>query len=191
MVGIPVAVNWNFDDVEGLFGNFGKPVDGIYEGPAIANITTVVVADSDAVSGSTLDGFQVTDADSVAKYGNQAGRALVTILATGSDAQSLAEYLQRPAPDYWFSDIEVPFIRLSSGQRDAVAALEIGDYIRVSKRFPNVTNPVIEDLSVEGIDHQITPSGHIVRIYTSPVVKVTVLVLDSVTDGILDVNVLG
>jgi hypothetical protein len=186
-----IPINWQFDDVEGLFGNFGKPVDGIYEGPAIANITTVVVADSNAVSGGTLDGFQTTDDDSVAKYGNQAGRALITILATGSDAQSLAEFLQRPGPDYWFSEIEVALAALVDAQRDAVAALEIGDYIRVSKRFPNVTNPVVKDLVVEGIEHQITPSGHVVRIYCSPTTKVTILILDSGTDGILDVNVLG
>ena len=186
---VPIGIGWG--DLDNLFANFGRPVDGIYEGPAIANITTVVVADSAAGVGDTLDGYQITDEDSVAKYGNQAGRALVTILATTSDAQALAEYLQRPAPDYWFSDIEVAFIRLTGAQRTTVAALDIGDYIRVSKRFPNVTNPVVEDLSVEGIEHQITPSGHIVKLYTSPVVKVTVLVLDSATDGVLDVNVLG
>jgi hypothetical protein len=186
---VPIGIGW--DNLDSLFANFGKPVDGIYEGPAIANITTVVVADSAAGVGDTLDGYQITDDDSVAKYGNQAGRALVTILATTSDAEALALYLQRPAPDYWFSDVEVPFVSLTDAQRDTVAALEIGDYIRVSKRFPNVAAPVVEDLAIEGIEHQITPSGHIVKIYTSPTVKVTILILDSGADGILDVNVLG
>lgn len=186
---VPIGIGWG--DLDNLFANFGKPVDGVYEGPAIANITTVAIADSAAGVGSTLDGYQITDDDSVAKYGNQAGRALVTILATTSDAQALALYLQRPAPNYWFSDVEVPFVSLSDAQRDSVAALEIGDYIRVSKRFPSVVAPVVEDLAIEGIEHQITPSGHIVKIYASPTVKVTILILDDGTDGILDVNVLG
>lgn len=186
---VPIGIGW--DNLDNLFANYGKPVDGIYEGPAIANITSVVVADSNAVDGSVLNGYQITDDDSVAKYGNQAGRALVTILATTSDAETLALYLQRPAPDYWFSDIEIPFVSLTAGQRTTVTNLEIGDYIRVSKRFPNVAAPVVEDLCIEGIEHQITPSGHVVKFYTSPTVKVTVLVLDSATDGILDVNVLG
>lgn len=188
-VSVPITID--YDQLESVFGRFGKPVDGIYDGPAIANITSVAIADSNAVDGDTLDGYQITDEESVAKYGNQAGRALVTILASPSDAEALALYLQRPAPDYWFSDIEIPFVSLSDAQRDTVAALEIGDYIRVSKRFPNVAAPVVEDLVIEGIDHQITPSGHVVKLYTSPTVKVTILVLDSATDGILDVNVLG
>lgn len=188
-VSVPITID--YDALESVFGSFGKPVEGIYTGPGIANITTVAIADSSATSGSTLDGYQVTDSDSISKYGNQAGRALVTLLDSPSDAESLALYLQRPAPDYWFSDIEVAFTQLTSGQRTTVAALEIGDYIKVSKRFPNVVAPVIEDLSVEGVQHEITPSGHVMRIFCSPVVKVTILILDSGTDGILDVNVLG
>lgn len=189
MINVPITFDW--DAVPPQTGSFGKPVDGIYSGAAIANVTTVLIADSNATSTSTLAGYQVSEADSIAQYGTQAGRALVTLLAAASDAEALAVYLQRPSPDYWFSDLEIGFLNLTAGQRTTVAALEIGDYIRVSKRFPNVAAPVVEDLCIEGIEHQITPSGHIVRLYTSPTVKVTVLVLDSATDGILDVNALG
>lgn len=189
MINVPISFDW--DAFDALAGSYGKPVDGIYSGSAIANVTTVLIADSNATSTSTLSGYQVSEADSIAQYGTQAGRALVTLLAAASDAEALAVYLQRPAPDYWFSDLEVTFVNLTGAQRTTVAALEIGDYIRVSKRFPNVVAAVVEDLCVEGIEHQITPSGHVVRIYTSPTVKVTILVLDSATDGILDVNALG
>lgn len=178
-VNVPITFNW--DAVDALAGNFGKPVDGIYTGPAIANVTTVLIADSNAVAGSTLTGYQSSEASSIAQYGTQAGRALVTLLAAATDASALAEYLQRPVPDYWFSDIEIAMLNLTAGQRTTLAALEIGDYIRVSKRFPNVAAPVVEDLAVEGIEHQITPSGHVVRLSCSPVVIWTNFILNTST----------
>jgi len=60
-----------------------------------------------------------------------------------------------------------------------VAVLEIGDQIRVSKRFPNVANPVVEDLFVEGIDHKITPSNHTIVLQCSPADLFTVFILDT------------
>ena len=176
-VNVPISID--YDALEAVFGKFGKPVDGVYEGPAISNVTTVAIADSNAVPGDTLDGYQATDTDSVATYGVQAGNVLVTILATPSDAAALAFYLQRPAPDYWFSDIEIQFHRLTDAQRDTVAVLDIGDLIKVSKRFPNVTNPVVEDLFVEGVEHQITPSGHTMKLYCSPATIYADFILDT------------
>ena len=177
MINVPFTID--YDALEAVFGKFGKPVDGVYEGPAITNVSTVAIADSDAVPGDTLDGYQATDTDSVATYGVQAGNVLVTILAAPGDAAALASYLQRPAPDYWFSDLEVQFHRLTGGQQDTVAVLEIGDLIKVSKRFPNVTNPVLADLFVEGVEHQITPSGHTMRIYCSPATVYSDFILDT------------
>lgn len=166
MLNVPFVID--YEALERFQAQFAKPIDGIYEGPAIANVTTVAIADSNAGPGDTLDGYQATDADSVATYGVQAGNVLVTILAAPGDAAALAFYLQRPAPDYWFSDIEIQFHRLTDAQRDTVAVVDIGDLIKVSKRFPNVTNPVVEDLFVEGVEHQITPSGHTMKLYCSP-----------------------
>lgn len=177
MINVPIALD--YDALDRLFANFGKPVDGIYEGPAIQNVSTVLVADSNALTGDQLDGYQISDPDSIDNYGQQAGTALVTLVANAVEAESLAFYLQRPIPTYWFSDIEVPFVRLSNVQRTAVAQLEIGDRITVSKRFPNVTNPVVEELFVEGLEHRITPSGHSVTIYTSPAYVYTDFILDT------------
>ena len=174
---VPFTID--YDALERFQAQFAKPVDGIYEGPAIANVTTVAIADSNAGSGDTLDGFQATDTDSVATYGVQAGNVLITILAAPGDAAALASYLQRPAPDYWFSDIEIQLAALTDVQRDTVAILDIGDFIKVSKRFPNVTNPVVENLFVEGVEHQITPSGHTMRIYCSPATVYSDFILDT------------
>jgi len=177
VINVPISID--YDALEAVFGKFGKPVDGVYEGPAITNVSTVAIADSNAAPGDTLDGYQATDSASVTTYGVQAGNVLVTILAASGDAAALASYLQRPAPDYWFSDLEVQFHRLTAGQRNTVAVLEIGDLIKVSKRFPNVTNPVVENLFVEGVEHQITPSGHTMRIYCSPATVYSDFILDT------------
>jgi hypothetical protein len=177
MINVPIA--WDIEALDRLFANFGKPVDGIYDGPAIVNDVSVIVADSNAVAGDTLDGFRVTDDDSQTAYGAQATRPIVTILANTSEAQALAEYLQVPAPVYWFSGIQLYLGSLTASQQDLVANLDIGDPIIVSKRFPNVAAPVVEQLAVEGIDHQITPrDGHVVTIYTGPTVIYDLFQLD-------------
>ena len=67
MINVPIAID--YDALEAVFGKFGKPVDGVYEGPAITNVSTVAIADSDATAGDTLDAYQATDPDSVATYG--------------------------------------------------------------------------------------------------------------------------
>lgn len=166
MINVPITID--YDALEALFGNFGKPTDAVYQQPALQNVSVVAIADPTATTGDTLDGYQVTDTDSISQYGRQASSALVTILNTPNDARTLAEYLQRPAPAYWFSDIRIPFTLLTDAQRDLIATLDLGDYIVVSKRFPNVANPVVENLLVEGIEHRITPSGHVVTLYLSP-----------------------
>jgi hypothetical protein len=82
-------------------------------------------------------------------------------------------------PQYWFSNIEVLLNGLGDADRDTVCELEIGDQIRVSKRFPNVAQPVVQDLFVEGIEHIINQSSHTVRIYTSPADLYELFLLDS------------
>lgn len=178
---IPVAVNWDFSNVDFLTGRYGQTSpDGIYYGP-VQNVSTVLVADSSAVVGSTLVGSQATDDASVTIYGRQAAGALVTILASSSDAQTLSVYLQRAFPAYWFSDLEVQLNRLNDTQRTAIANLEIGDQIIVSKKFPNMASATVQELFVEGIEHRITQNSHIVTIYTSPTDFILAFVLDTST----------
>jgi hypothetical protein len=87
--------------------------------------------------------------------------------------------LVRPIPEYWFSSIEVLLNAIPAIEMDAVAELEIGDQITVSKRFPNVTNPVVQDLFVEGVEHEITADRHVVRFYCSPATLYEPFLLDT------------
>jgi hypothetical protein len=151
--------------IDKLLGQIGKQDTVTTTQNPIQNSVSVAVADPTATT--TIAGVEASDAASITVYG-RTGRQLVTILANQSQAQSLAEYLVRPAPEYWFSSIEVLLNGLSDGDRDTVAELEIGDQIAVSKRFPNVANPVVQELFVEGVEHDITVDRHVVRLYCSP-----------------------
>ena len=178
---IPVSVNWDFSNFDFLEGRYGQTSpDGIYYG-SVQNVSTVLIADSSADVGSTLVGSQATDDASVTIYGRQAAGALVTILASASDAQTLSTYLQRGFPSYWFSDLEVQLNRLNATQRTTIANLEIGDQLRVSKLFPNMASPTVQELFVEGIEHRITQNSHVVTIYTSPTDLVLAFILDTST----------
>ena len=173
--------------------SFGNQQPILYD---VLNTVTVIVANPDAITtpGTILDGVKATAPDSVTAFGETSAQ-LVVILAdeinpdTGVPfAQDLAGYLVRQIPEYWFSNIEVSFNALTDVQRDLVAVLEIGDQITVSKRFPNVANPVVEDLFVEGISHKIMPSNHTIVLQCSPAVLFTLFILDT---NELDDNEIG
>jgi len=171
-----VAITLDLDGIDRLLGAIGKQDTVTTVQNPIQNSVTVAVADPAA--GTALAGVEASDAASITVYG-RTGRQLVTILANQSQAQSLAEYLVRPAPEYWFSSIEVLLNGLSDGDRDTVAELDIGDQIAVSKRFPNVTDPVVQDLFVEGVEHDITVDRHVVRLYCSPASLYDAFLLDT------------
>ena len=154
----------------------------------VVNNVQVVVADTAVISAPTttvLESVTARAPDSVTTFGETSAQ-LVVILDNSTNpetgvsfAQDLAGYLVREIPVYWFSNIEISMNGISEAQRDLVAVLEIGDQIRVSKRFPNVANPVVEDLFVEGIDHKISPSNHTVILQCSPADLFTVFILDT------------
>ena len=160
---VPISIS--LDGLDRLLGEIGKQQTVTTITNPIVNSVSVAVADPAA--GTALAGVEASDANSITVYG-PSGRQLVTILANATQAGILAEYLVRPAPEYWFSSIEVLLNGIADADRDAVAELEIGDQVKVSKRFPNVTSPVVQELFVEGVEHEITVDRHTVRLYCSP-----------------------
>ena len=171
---VPISVS--LDGIDRLLGEIGKQQTVTTITNPIVNSVSVAVADPAA--GTALAGIEAKDADSITVYG-PSNRQLVTILANTTQAGLLAEYLIRPNPEYWFSSLEVLLNGIDDADRDTVAELEIGDQIRVSKRFPNVTNPVVQDLFVEGIEHDITVDRHTVRLYCSPASLYELFLLDT------------
>jgi hypothetical protein len=135
------------------------------------------------------------DLDSQADYFIQTLVIDGSLLDTQGDIDTLADYLLQPEPEARFTRVEVGFEQLTDGQRDTVAAIDIGDTITIEKSFLNggVTTELAQELAVEGISHYINyATGHTVQLYTSQTTIVFELILDDPTYGVLDaLNVLG
>ena len=135
-----------------------------------------------------------TDAASIALYQTQAVVKTGSFLETDAQALEFAEYLLDPNPEPRFSGVEVNFASLTTPQKNAVALLEIGQTIQITRSF-NSGSPatITQELAVEGVSHSIDPrQGHRMTIYTSPTTLVFELLLDDALYGKLDsTNVLG
>ena len=135
-----------------------------------------------------------TDAASIALYQTQAVVKTGSFLETDAQALAFAEYLLDPNPEPRFSGVEVNFASLTTPQKNAVALLEIGQTIQITRSF-NSGSPatITQELAVEGVSHSIDPrQGHRMTIYTSPTTLVFELLLDDPIYGKMDSsNVLG
>ena len=135
-----------------------------------------------------------TDSASIALYQTQAVVKTGSFLETDAQALAFAEYLLDPNPEPRFSGVEVNFASLTTAQKNAVALLEIGQTIQITRSFSSGSPATItQELAVEGVSHSIDPrQGHRMTIYTSPTSLVFELLLDDAVFGKLDsTNVLG
>jgi len=120
--------------------------------------------------------------------------SITNSLLDDTELAAAATYLLDPYPEARYNSVETVFGALTTAQRDTVAVIDISDTITIEKNF--VTGSTIttlaQELSVEGIEHEITLTGHRVRLFTSPTTIVYELILDNATYGTLDaLNVLG
>jgi hypothetical protein len=128
-----------------------------------------------------------TDSASIALYFTQAETITDSLLSSDAQALTLADYLLSGEPEPRFSGVTTFFGALTTAQKNAVAAAEIGDTIEVTRTFTTGSPlTVVEELAVEGIQHRIDLRGETVTFYTSPTDIVFALVLDSATLGKLD-----
>jgi hypothetical protein len=135
------------------------------------------------------------DLASQATYFIQTNSISDALVHNDTAALALAEYLIVGEPEPRYTNVSTPFLMLTDAQRDTVAVLEIGDTISVEKSFNtgNTTTQLAQELSIEGIQHQIDlSSGHRITLFTSPTTLVFELVLDDLIYGITNsTNVLG
>lgn len=132
-----------------------------------------------------------SDAGSIAKYFTKALDISNSLLSSQPQADTLADYLLKPEPSPRFTALEVFFGSLTTAQKDAVAVVDIGDTIEITRTIQtgNSTTTITQESQVEGVEHHLSAGrGHTVRFYTSPTDIVVLLVLDS---GILDQDALG
>jgi hypothetical protein len=135
-----------------------------------------------------------TNSASIALYQTQAVVKTGSFLETDAQALAFAEYLLDPNPEPRFSGVEVNFASLTTPQKNAVALLEIGQTVQITRSFSSGSPATItQELAVEGVGHSIDPrQGHRMTIYTSPTTLVYLLLLDDAVFGKLNsTNVLG
>jgi hypothetical protein len=127
----------------------------------------------------------VDDLASQAKYFIQAIAYTESLVHNDTEALALASYLIQGEPTATLTSVNTGFQMLSTGERDNVAILEIGDTISVEKTITTsstTTSVIAQESFIEGIEHRISYSQpHQVTIYTSPTTVYQLFILDSST----------
>ena len=143
-------------------------------------------------SGGTLQ--NASNAASISQYFTQTTAITDSLLSSDAQAATLASYLLYPNPRPRFTSVSTTFASLTDAQKTALAPIEIGATIKTTKNFTSGTPlAVTQDLSVEGIDHNIDmASGHRMTLWTSPTTILDQFILDDITFGVLSTtNALG
>jgi hypothetical protein len=166
------------------------PYDGVgisFEADAVVNRAVVTGLDGKTATAS--------DAGSIATYFIQTTSITNSLLHEQTSIDDAADYLLNPEPEPRYTSVATKFLMLTTGQKDTLATVDIGDTISVEKTFPSGTGTtqLAQELSVEGIEHYLDFStGHRVLYSTAPTTIVYELILDDAIYGVLDaLNVLG
>jgi len=129
------------------------------------------------------------DLASQATYFIQAENINNSLLSTDAAALELAEYLLDGSPAPRFTALTTNFALLTDPQRDAAATVDIGQTIQVQKTLIGTPSSLTEELSVEGIEHNITVfNGHTITYFTAPTDLVYLMILDDPEFGRMDSN---
>jgi hypothetical protein len=120
--------------------------------------------------------------------------SITNSLLDDTELAEAATYLLNGTPEARYNSVETVFGALTDAQRDTVAVVDISDTVSIERTFVtgNTTTTLAQELSVEGVEHEITLNGHRVLLFTSPTTIVYELILDNAQFGIIDaLNVLG
>jgi hypothetical protein len=166
------------------------PYDSVFvefDQQSVVNNVDVTIA-----SGGTLQ--NANNPDSISQYFTQTEAITDSLLSSDGQAATLADYLLYPIPRPRFTSVSTTFASLTDAQKTALAPIEIGQTVSVTKTFPSGSPLTVnQDLAVEGIDHVINiNTGHRMTLWTSPTVILDQFILDDITFGVLSTtNVLG
>jgi len=131
------------------------------------------------------------DTASQTKYLIQTVSITDSLLHNDAAALDLANYLLVGEPAALFTGVQTDYAMLTTGQRDTLATVDIGDTITITNTITG--GEVAQESSVEGIEHRLDfVNGHRVTYYTSSTLIVYQLILDDPIYGTLDgTNALG
>jgi hypothetical protein len=179
----PPVASFNDDGTGTVFDGLGIS----FEADAVINRAVV-----QGLSGSSST---ATNAGSIAEYFIQTTSILNSLLHDAPEIQDAALYLLKPLPEPRFTSVATKFLMLTDTEKDTLATIEIGDTIAIEKTFPSGagTTQLTQDLSVEGIEHNLDfATGHRVMYFTAGTTVLYDLILDDLLYGTLDtVNALG
>jgi len=152
-----------------------------FDQQAVVNSATVEIESGGAPQSAT-------DAASIAEYFVQSASITDSLLSSNAQALTLADYLLDPIPAPRFTSMSSTFAALTDPQKDALAIIDIGDTVSLTKSFTSGTPlAVTQALAVEGVDHDINvASGHRVTVYTSNTIVLNAFILDDITYGVMD-----
>lgn len=168
--------------------NTGTPYDNLgitFEADAVTNRTLVenlggAIANDENTASQTLFFIQT--------------KSITNSLLDDTELAAAAAYLLDPYPEARYNSVETVLGALTTAQRDTLVTVDISDTVSIEKTFPSgaTTTTLAQELTVEGIEHEITLNGHRVRLFTSPTTIVFELVLNDVLYGTISTtNVLG
>jgi hypothetical protein len=123
-----------------------------------------------------------TDQDSIDQYGVSTYALNDLPLADAAQGLTLAQNIitKYAIPVSRFEEIIVLCNGLTEADREAVVALEIGDIIQVTRTFTTGSPlTVTQEVFVESIRHEITPSQHRITIGLGQAQLLTAFILDS------------
>lgn len=171
------------------FGTGGIPFTGmevVYGAEELYNSVSVTYTAGSVVAG-TATAENVTSQNAYGVY----SKTYDTYLGSGADAQALADWQATTyaEPRYRINALTVSVTSLSSVQRVALLALDLGSVVLV-KWTPNGTGTEISQyVTIDGIEHTLNPAQHDVT-FTLGETSAS-FILDSSSFGVLDTNILG
>jgi hypothetical protein len=183
-----VGTSLSAPSVSFVDNGLGVPYDGLgitFEADAVTNR---VYIENLGTTNATAD-----DLASQALFFVQTN-SITNSLLDDSELAAAATYLLNGTPEARYNSVETVFGALTTAQRDTVAVVDISDTISIERTFVtgSSTTTLAQELSVEGVEHEITLNGHRIMLFTSPTTIVYELILDDATYGTLDAeNVLG
>jgi len=166
----------------------GVPYDGLGITFEADSVTNRAYVENLGGSNATADDLASQAAFFVQTY------SITNSLLDDSELATAATYLLDGTPEARYNSVETLFGALTTAQRDTVAVVDISDTVSIERTFVtgSSTTTLAQELSVEGVEHEITLNGHRVLLFTSPTTIVYELILDNAEFGTIDtLNVLG
>lgn len=132
------------------------------------------------------------DTDSIAAYGAIDYELRDVLLATDTQAQSLADVIlaRYKEPLLRVDSVEVVLNNLTTAQQAQVLDLDLGSLVQVTYTPSGIGDPIEQFVAVDSIEHNIDAQVHRMRFNFSQG-EAPALVLDSLLYGVLDTNTLG